>query len=253
MAISSQYQSADQFVVPESSVGKDSFVFFRIPVSLVLSHLQLLNVMKSTGPDGLSARFLRKIAVEIATPLSQLYNASLSAGVFPLNGSIHILHRFTRRDFKEQLKWYLARTEADKKSDLAKIGILLSYIGKDTRDIYKTLEWTAEGDNNKFDKVLEAFQRCCSRRKNIIYDHYGFWTIQQDDHETIDVYLTRIQIKIDLREYDKDGWLLTVCQELIRDKFVFSITDDNLKELLHEADVSLARAVEMVQQAESSK
>ena len=111
------------------------------------------------------------------------------------------------REFEEQLKRYLAGTEADKKSDLAKIGIMLSYTSQDARDVYKTLEWTAEGDNNKFNKVLEAFQRYCSHARNI-YKHYGFWTIQQDGDKTIDAYLTRIRIKIDLCEYDKPALTL---------------------------------------------
>ena len=110
------------------------------------------------------------------------------------------------RDFKEQLTWYLAGTEASEKSDLAKIGIMLSHAGKEARDVYKTFEWAAEGDDKKFEKVLEAFQRYCLPRKNIIYERHGFWTIQQEDHETIDAYLTRIRMKIDLCEYDKEGW-----------------------------------------------
>ena len=34
---------------------------------------------------------------------------------------------------------------------------MLSYAGK-ARDIYKTLQWTTDGDTNKFDKVCEAFK-----------------------------------------------------------------------------------------------
>ena len=155
------------------------------------------------------------------------------------------------RDFEEQLKWYLAGMEASKKSD---IGIMLSHAGKEARNVYKTLEWTAEGDQSKFNKVLEAFQRYCSPHKNIIYERYRFWTIQQEYDETIDAYLTRIRMKIDLCEYDKEGWPSGVRQELIRDKFVFGLTDDSLKErLLHEVDVSLAKAVETAQRAKSSK
>ena len=136
------------------------------------------------------------------------------------------------REFEEQLKWYLAGTETDEKPDLAKIGIMLSHAGKEARDVYKTFEWAAEADKTKFNKVLEAFQRYCSPRKNIIYERYGFWTIQQEEDETIDAYLTRIRMKIDLCEYDKEGWPPAVHQELIRDKFVFGLMDDNVKERL---------------------
>ena len=39
-------------------------------------------------------------------------------------------------------------------------------------------------------------------------------------------------MKIDLCEYEKEGWLSAVRQELIRDKFVFGLIDNNLKERL---------------------
>ena len=67
----------------------------------------------------------------------------------------------------------------------------------------------------------------CSPRKNIIYERYGFWAIQQNADETVDAYLMRVQMKIDLCEYDKEGWPPAVWQELIRDKFVFGLTDNS--------------------------
>ena len=48
-----------------------------------MSHLLSLNPKKSIGPDGLSIRYLKEIAVEIASPLTELYNISLHTGVFP--------------------------------------------------------------------------------------------------------------------------------------------------------------------------
>ena len=46
--------------------------------------LQHLDVQKSTGPDGLSARFLREVALEIAEPLNIFYTIfSLWSGSIP--------------------------------------------------------------------------------------------------------------------------------------------------------------------------
>ena len=78
------------------------------------------------------------------------------------------------REFKEQLQWFLAGTESSDKSDPVKIGIMLSHAGKDAREVYKTLTWTEDDDKNKFDKVLEAFERFCSPQKNIPYKRHGF-------------------------------------------------------------------------------
>ena len=61
-------------------------------------------------------------------------------------------------------------------------------------------------------------------------------------------------MKIDLCEYDKERWPPTVCQELIRNKFMFGLTDDNVKErLLRETDFTLSKAMETVQQIELFK
>ena len=63
------------------------------------------------------------------------------------------------REFKEQLVWFLEGTESTGKSVGAKIGIMLSHVGREARELYKTLPWAAEGDDKKFNKVLEAFER----------------------------------------------------------------------------------------------
>lgn len=48
-----------------------------------MSLLHHLDVRKSVGPDGLSARFLKVVAEQIVTPLTKIYNKSLESGVVP--------------------------------------------------------------------------------------------------------------------------------------------------------------------------
>ena len=157
-------------------------------------------------------------------------------------------------EFKEQLQWFLAGTESGEKSDAVKIGIMLSHAGKEAREVYKTLTWAADGDKDKFDKVLEAFEQFCAPQKNILYERHGFWSLHQEEGEAIDAYVTRLKLKIDSCEYDKTGWPPAVKLELTRDKFIFGLLDDALKErLLREVDLSLQRAVSLAQRSESSK
>lgn len=59
-------------------------------------------------------------------------------------------------------------TEPNDKSDAAKIGIMLSHAAKETREVYKTFPWAADEDDQKYDKVLEAFERYCTSQKNIL-------------------------------------------------------------------------------------
>jgi len=78
VAISSDHESAASFVVPSRN---NPFKFSEISVSSVYFHLQHLDAKKSTGPDGLLARFLRSISSDV--PITKLFNESLKAGVFP--------------------------------------------------------------------------------------------------------------------------------------------------------------------------
>ena len=94
------------------------------------------------------------------------------------------------REFVEQLQWFLEGIESTDKGEKVKIGIMLLHAGKEALEIYKTLPWANAGDADKFDKVCEAFQNYCSSHKNIIYERYTFWSLQQEEGESIDAYLT---------------------------------------------------------------
>ena len=83
VAISSDHESATSFVIPSGSISSDPFTFSEISVSSSYFHLQHLDVEKSTGPDSLSARFLKSIASEIAVPITKLFNEPLNVGVLP--------------------------------------------------------------------------------------------------------------------------------------------------------------------------
>ena len=60
------------------------------------------------------------------------------------------------QEFTEQLHWFLAGTESIEKSDTIKIGIMLTQVGKEACEIYKTFYWDDEGDAIKF---YQSFQR----------------------------------------------------------------------------------------------
>ncbi len=49
-------------------------------VKVILSHL---NTSKANGPDGISNRVLNECADSLAVPLTDLFNKSMSDGIFP--------------------------------------------------------------------------------------------------------------------------------------------------------------------------
>ena len=115
---------------------------------------------------------------------------------------------------------------------------MLFHMGKDARELYKTLPWKEEGDEKKFKKVLEAFEEFCSPQRNLLYKRHGFWQLSQQEGESVDAYVTRLKLKVDYCEYDKTGWPAEVRAEMLRDKFVFGLRDDALKERLLVRDIT---------------
>ena len=83
VAIGPTHQDAECFMIPQDSLAPSPFAFDIISVSVVRSHLLSLDITKSTGPDNLSAKFLRTIADQIAIPLTDLFNCSLRTGEVP--------------------------------------------------------------------------------------------------------------------------------------------------------------------------
>ena len=82
VAISSSHQPADNFVSGcDQHTVKFKFCIFS--VSSVLTQLQTLNIRKATGPDGISAYFLRSVAEELAEPLTFIFNMSIRSGSIP--------------------------------------------------------------------------------------------------------------------------------------------------------------------------
>ena len=81
--------------------------------------------------------------------------------------------------------------------------------------MYKTLPWAAEGDDKKFAKVITAFRTYCEPRKSILYEHHGFWSLQHLKGESIDGYLTRLKIKVEVCEYNKEDWPAAIRLEML--------------------------------------
>ena len=73
IAVISSHQSTTSFILPDDDADS-AFSFDEVSVDTTYKHLCLLDVSKSTGPDGLSAHYLKEIAVEIVVPLTYLYN-----------------------------------------------------------------------------------------------------------------------------------------------------------------------------------
>ena len=147
---------------------------------------------------------------------------------------------------RQQYEIYLTASASEKKDDTVKIAILLNFAGEDAIEVFNTFQFP-EGDEKKLDKVLEQFERYCIPRKNVVFERYQFWQITQKDSETVDQFVTRLKNKVKSCEYES-------VDDTVRDKFVFSIRDLDVRErLLRDENLTLEKAICMARASEASK
>ena len=81
-----------------------------------------------------------------------------------------------------------------------------------------------------------------------MFERHQFWQITQKDSETVDQFMTRLKNKVKSCEYPP------LVDDMLRDKFVFSIRDLQVKErLLREEKLTLEKAISMARSSEASK
>ena len=103
-------------------------------------------------------------------------------------------------------------------------------------------------DKDDFELVLTKFRTYCEPRKNIVFERYQFWGRNQSEGEPIDQWVTDLRTKAAKCEF------LAHESDMIRDKIFFGVHDTRIKErLLREADLTLARALDICRAAETSK
>ena len=62
---------------------------------------------------------------------------------------------------------------------------MLTHAGKEAHKIYKIFYWAEKGDAMKFDKVIEALKEYRMPRRNIFYECHKFWSLKQEEGETV--------------------------------------------------------------------
>lgn len=137
------------------------------------------------------------------------------------------------------------------KTDEVKIATLLHVGGEQLVSVYNSFKWDeqgdAEGDDNKFDKVVAKFKKYCEPRKNITYLRYQFFTRSQQDGEKIDPFVTDLKNKARECEFGE------LEQSLIKDRLICGIRDDTVRRrLLRESDLTLVKAIDACRSNEAT-
>ena len=97
-------------------------------------------------------------------------------------------------------------------------------------------------------KVLEQFEQYYNPRKNVVFERHQFWQITQKDSENVGQFVTHLKNKVKSCDYSSP------VDDMVRDKFVISIRDLQVKErLLREEKLTLEKAISMARVSEASK
>lgn len=137
---------------------------------------------------------------------------------------------------------------AEGKGTNVKIAILLHALGEDALEVYNTLDVQANEAELIVDDILTAFGIYCQPKKNTVFERHQFWAHPMADTVTIEKYVT------ELRPKSKDCEFGVSENDMIRDKIVFNLNDQRLKErLLRESNLTLEKAVDLCRAEETAK
>ena len=154
----------------------------------------------------------------------------------------NVFQNWTR--FKQKWSNYELAIGTARKDDPIRVATFLTVIGDEALDVYNAFTWDSDEDKVKMDKVLEHFEQFCEPRKNTVYERYLFFSRGQESGEPIDKYATVLRNMADSCEF-KD-----LKDSLIRDRIVFGIADNNVRErLVRVPDLTLNKALEIARAA----
>ena len=141
--------------------------------------------------------------------------------------------------FKRRFEIYITATGKKKEKDQAKLIAIFCHIAGD--EAVEFLSTVPEGDQKTLKDVLRVFDDYCNPRKNVTVERYKFNSAYQGSDESIQTFVTRLKI------------LATTCDfgdiknELIRDRIIVGIKDDNLRrKLLSIKELTLENAVDVL-------
>lgn len=150
----------------------------------------------------------------------------------------------TWQKFRQHADLIFAGPLSDKDEVVQRTYILL-WIGQKGRDVYST--WTFSEDNVKLLKPLyDKFEKYVQPKANPIFARYKFNNITQGS-DTFDEFVTKLRIAAKDCDYKPDS------NDMIRDRIVFGINTQKLREKLLNVDedkLTLDKAVQLGQSYE---
>uniref|UniRef100_H3AY83 Retrotransposon gag domain-containing protein n=1 Tax=Latimeria chalumnae TaxID=7897 RepID=H3AY83_LATCH len=151
------------------------------------------------------------------------------------------------RRFKHQFEIFLIASRIVEKTEKVQAMTFLHVAGPAALDVYNTFEWEGEEDKEELAQIMGKFERYCNPRKNVTYEQHLFNIRNQSPSELIGAYVTDLKLQAKSCEFGE------LCDSLICDRIVCGILNDQVRcRLLHESDLTQARAIDICRAAEVS-
>lgn len=151
------------------------------------------------------------------------------------------------RRFKEQWDNYVLAADLEDASSEKQAAILLTCVGGEAYDVFRSFEFASAADRKKIDKVTQAFENFCVGQVNVTYERYMFNRRMQENGERFDVFLG------DVRRLARSCAFGGVEESMIRDRLVVGIRDDaTRRKLLQIRDLTLNKAIDLCRASEAA-
>jgi hypothetical protein len=151
------------------------------------------------------------------------------------------------RRFREQWDNYVLAADLEDASSEKQAAILLTCVGGEAYDVFRSFEFASAADRKKIDKVTEAFENFCVGQVNVTYERYTFNRRMQENGERFDVFLG------DVRRLARSCAFGDVTESMIRDRLVVGIRDDpTRRKLLQIRDLTLNKAIDLCRASEAA-
>ena len=95
-------------------------------------------------------------------------------------------------------------TERDKKVGGIQIATLLTLIGPEAMDVYRSFDWGSEAERHDISQVTEKFAWYFTPRTDVTYERYKFLQRNRELGETFDAFLTDLNNPISSCKYQAD-------------------------------------------------
>ena len=151
-------------------------------------------------------------------------------------------------EWKRRFHRYRIATKLNKEEEEVQVCTLLYSLGSQAEQIVRTFTYNEDGDENKYDVVLDLLDKYFVPKVNLVHERAKFYQRAQQHGESMEEYIRVLHELADNCEFG------TAKTENVRDRLVIGVLDKDLSQKLQMVtDLDLVKACRMARQYEQIK